>query len=64
MIFFWVIFFKSSKNKSQSLDDEYIQKDNEKNTVIDNVVNENETLFLKAIHESQIHIEKAKQKTI
>ena len=54
----------TSKNKSQSLDDEYIQKDNETKTVIDNVVNENETLFLKAIHESQIHIEKAKQKNI
>ena len=50
-----------SSNKNSS-DDEKIQKDNYNKTIVDNVIDDNETLFLKAIQESKIHIEKTKQK--
>ena len=50
-----------SSNKNSS-DDEKIQKDNYNKTIVDNVIDDNETLFLKAIQESKMHIEKTKQK--
>ena len=50
------------KNNDESVDEETIVKDNYNKTVVDNVINDNETLFLKAIQESQFHIDKNKQK--
>ena len=59
---------KSSQNimpinsNNNSSDDEIIQKDNYNKTIVDNDIDDNEVLFLKAIQESKIHFEKAKQK--
>ena len=51
-----------TKNIDESIDDTLMQKDNYNKTVVDNIINDNETLFLKAIQESQFHIKKTKQK--
>ena len=51
-----------TKNIDESIDDTLMQKDNYNKTVVDSTINDNETLFLKAIQESQFHIKKTKQK--